>query len=546
MSLTVIDIERRKKWRIGLLYAVLLAVYISIALAVYAGLVILLFPFAFTRSDSLVFSWSHIGVIIAGTIAISALHFWFSASTVIRSLVRTLGAVPPDPEDGIHRRFLNVMDEVRIMAGRRKMTCLVIPSLSMNALAASDLKGEAVIAITEGLLSRLSRPQLEAVVAHEAYHVLSGDCVESTLATSLFGMYASFFERLESWAEEDSRPNFHPAFLSLKVLLGLSNLLAMIISREREYRADAAAVRMTRNPVAMAEALDIVSRNWTGSGMISNGLEMLCIASPEPDASDDSDSWAAGLLSTHPPMRKRIRMILKYAHSTIDAFEMKQKEKAIRSARGVLTAGGVTYFALDSKQRWQGPFSVAELCALSWINPRTWISGGESQHLSHASEIEAVSTALSMRIANTSPSYVCPDCRQALWKIDYENTQVYECSTCGGTLVDSDKIPRIIARREKDCSERVKALATAVVRDNQRAMTIRHLKNKGKRQMTGHTCSKCRNTMFRTFYSGAYLIEIDRCGICGLTWFDADELEMLQCLIENKITGTIGTGTETS
>jgi Zn-finger nucleic acid-binding protein len=41
--------------------------------------------------------------------------------------------------------------------------------------------------------------------------------------------------------------------------------------------------------------------------------------------------------------------------------------------------------------------------------------------------------------------------------------------------------------------------------------------------------------MFRTFYSYAYLLEIDRCGICGVTWFDPDELEMLQCIIENRI-----------
>ena len=42
--------------------------------------------------------------------------------------------------------------------------------------------------------------------------------------------------------------------------------------------------------------------------------------------------------------------------------------------------------------------------------------------------------------------------------------------------------------------------------------------------------------MMRRFYSLAYLIEIDRCTYCGLTWFDKDELEMLQCVIENKMT----------
>jgi Zn-dependent protease with chaperone function len=87
--------------------------------------------------------------------------------------------------------LINIMEEIHVVTGnRRKMQCFVIPSLSMNALAAADLRGEAAIGITEGLLSRLTRPQLEAVIAHEAHHVLSGDCLE-TDATSIFGTYAA-------------------------------------------------------------------------------------------------------------------------------------------------------------------------------------------------------------------------------------------------------------------------------------------------------------------------------------------------------------------
>ncbi len=46
--------------------------------------------------------------------------------------------------------------------------------------------------------------------------------------------------------------------------------------------------------------------------------------------------------------------------------------------------------------------------------------------------------------------------------------------------------------------------------------------------------------MLRCFYSSAHLIEIDRCLLCGYTWFDQDELEMLQCLIQNRIVPEIG------
>lgn len=131
--------------------------------------------------------------------------------------------------------------------------------------------------------------------------------------------------------------------------------------------------------------------------------------------------------------------------------------------------------------------------------------------------------------------FTCPSCRHPLVTESYEKTRVYQCSFCRGILVENDKIPRIIARREKKCSDRIKALAKAVVTDNQRALVIKKLKGTDIKTKPLMICSKCKNPMFSAFYSLAYLIQIDRCGVCGVTWFDPDELEMLQCIIENKI-----------
>ena len=478
MPITFIDIERQKTARIAFFFVFLIVLYFLVSAVLYFGITFFLLPIAFAGRFSLGISLFHIGIIFSFSLLIAAIHFWFSSTNVVSSITRGLGALPPDPRDNIHKRLLNIMDEIRVASGNRKtMNCMVIPSLSMNALAADDLRGEAVIAITEGLLSRLSRDQLEAVIAHEAYHVLSGDCRETTLATSLFGMYIALLENMQSLAEDERQRGFEPSFLPLWILLKLSDLLRMFISREREYRADAASVRMTRNPLAMAEALHFLSRNWNGGGLISTGIEMLCIVNPEENALDESEGWWPDLMSTHPPIGKRIRQLLTMAHSSMQVLEQRMRE-------------------------------------------------GKNVNMAEA-------------VAGMASAYICPACMQPLQTMDYENTQVHQCRSCRGTLVENDKIPRIIARREQECTERVKALARAVVYDNQRAMSIRHMANTGKRSMAGFKCSKCNNVMFRTFYSGAYLIEIDRCSVCRLTWFDADELEMLQCLIENRITGTI-------
>lgn len=537
MPLTFIEIERRKTWRISTLFVFLIVLYFLMSFAIVQGF-LLIVPLPVSSFGFLLSSLSplSLSVIVIFSLLMAGLHFWMSASNAVRSAVRTLGAMEPDPEDGIHRRLINICQELSVFTGgRRKIRCLVVPTLSMNALAITDLKGDAVIAVSEGLLSRLNRSQLEAVVAHEAYHILSGDCLENSVAASLFGLHASFLEKMESLGDE-RYPGPHPAFLLFSVLLKLSALLNMFISREREYRADAASLRMTRNPLSMAEALHILSRNWTGTGLISSGLEMLCIVSPRTSELDESEGWWPDLFSTHPPMRKRISALLKLAKVSLSEFERTMEAKTVTPSDSQGEVG--RFYVLDPRRQWQGPFGLVELAALPWLAPLTWMAGGNGRAVERVSENGQVSAVLRERHASREEGshFSCPVCRVPLSLLPYEKTMVHRCRSCGGTLVENEKIPRIIARTEVECTDRVKALARATLRDHQRRLAVRRLRETEpvKRNLLG--CGKCGHPMMRTFYSLAYLIEIDRCGLCGVTWFDQDELEMLQCIIENRIT----------
>lgn len=477
----------------------------------------------------------YFGVIGLFAFTLSLVHFLVSGRTAVRTVIGQVGARDPDPEDGVHRQFMNVIDEIQIASGdRKRVRGMVIPTLSTNALAVTDLRGDAVIAITEGLLSRLTRPQMEAVVAHEAYHILSGDCLESSLATSLFGMYAAAFDRLQSGIAEE--PRAWPVAAVLWILVRLGTLLSMFISREREYRADAGAVRMTRNPLALAEALDIIADRWTGGGLISEGLEMLCISSPDENALDESEGWWADLMSTHPPIRKRIGILLRMAHVSSSVLSRREPEK--RSIQEVIPEQ--LYYALNPDNAWLGPFRIAELATFPWFSPRTWISTVPGGKAEKASELQALNGVFSERLsgpASGQSGMSCPSCRQRLVKESYEKTTIHRCMFCRGTLVDNDKIPRILARNREECTERITSLVRAVIADNQRSLAVRRLKNVERQKTPPTPCPGCGRPMFRTFYSYAYLLEIDRCGICKVTWFDADELEMLQCIIENRITG---------
>ena len=219
MPLTFIDIERQKTWRIAAFFLVLIAIYLAAILFITA-------PLGIIGRASPRF-W--LGAVLVSLVA-AGIHFWFSASEAVDSVRRTLDAQPPDPQDEVHRVFLNVIEEVHVVTGRKRtIQSAVIPSQSMNALAVADLRGNALIAITEGLLSRLSRPQVEAVVAHEAHHVLSGDCLETTIAASLFGTLSAALDRLNSLSDRRSSATAGAGLAWLLVKLGY--LLNLFISR---------------------------------------------------------------------------------------------------------------------------------------------------------------------------------------------------------------------------------------------------------------------------------------------------------------------------
>jgi heat shock protein HtpX len=523
MPLTFIDIEKQKNWRIWLFFLFLMIIYLVLT-ALFAATFL---PFTWYAAPRF---WVFAG---ATALLVAMTHFWFSAYDTVHTVVRSLDAQPPDPEDNVHKMLMNVMREIHVVTGnQRKIQCVVVPSFSLNALSVADLKGEAVIGITEGLLSRLTRPQLEAVIAHEAHHVLSGDCLETTVAASLFGAYSSAMEKLTYTSR--GRTFASPSFFLTWSLLQLSYLLNMFISREREYRADAASVRMTRNPIALAETLRLLSRSWRGAGFIGSGFEMLCIVNPRATALDETEGFWADLLSTHPPLGKRIDILLKMARVSVSELDAK-------TAKTVSTnAATRRYYAMSPRQQWQGPFTSVELAALPWLSPLTWVTQGKDQPVERASKEPCINDIFLSRLSEQErplSNFPCPACRQPLLTESYEGAPLYQCRFCAGILVDSVKIPRIIARtgRERSCSERINSLAKAVVTEHQLRQPYRKTDDGGKSAVPLLACPKCGNPMSRGFYSQAHLIEVDRCGFCGITWFEHDELEMLQCLIENRI-----------
>ncbi|MFC1704532.1 M48 family metalloprotease [Candidatus Omnitrophota bacterium] len=475
---------------------------------------------------------------------IGVIHWTFSTYNLIQKLSFAVDAKPIDPQDTYHQYFKNIVDEVSVAVGGRKIEANVIPSSAMNAFALADFEGRAVIGVTEGLLSRLSRAQIEAVVGHEAGHIISGDCLTTTVACSLSELYRESFSKLSS-ALRGSRGRGSVYLFPVLMVLGIMNLLNKLlnsfISRQREYRADAIAVRLTRDPMSLAQALKIISNKWHGAGIKGENLESIFIVSPQFNALDDREGFGPDFFSTHPPMHRRISILLNIAHE--DEKTLEENIKNMNRASPVAQAE----FSAESKplenkrwfvfrdSKWQGPFDIAGLKALQGFLPTDWIKLEGQDGVRDAFKDEDIARIFEVKkgaAARDSHEHACPHCHTTLSEIMYEGAPVLKCQHCEGTFVGYDKISRILIRKDKAFSQELAKIATLVFKTQKPTYADHRRLDKTNRWIIG--CPKCHKKMRRQYFVYSYPVEIDRCWKCNGVWFDKQELEILQYIFEHK------------
>jgi Zn-dependent protease with chaperone function/Zn-finger nucleic acid-binding protein len=513
---TIFEIEGEKRWRIWLLFALLVAmVSAAVWVACFIVTVGLYLSFPLVDTVSWVFTLKGIGLILGIALLGSALY-WFGAQIGARGrLLRAMHCKPLDPADRYHQRLANVVEEMSIATGSPHIECVTVETVGLNAFAFSDLHGGGVVGVTEGALARLSRQQLEAVVAHEFGHILSGSYVTVTVSCLLFGIYTALGEDLEAAAAASVGSMVGPFTVIALALRGwlwvlqlASSVTNAALSRERERQADVAAARYTRDPLSLAEALRIVGRHPGGAGYIPDGLGPLCIRDTEGHPPWLLGSWR----QTHPPIGERVDMLLALAHVSPDDFD-RQAEKAAET--------------FDKREHWAPP-------------PQ---AGGAGTQLVPAEAPAAAGTPASPMagaiafttgaVAVSAGAMTCPSCGAGLRPADYEGLRITVCASCGGRLLATDEVRRILARREVGFSDEQRRLADLVVADGDRLRRAARLA-RGRPGVELIPCPRCGKTMMRRHFSYQHAVEIDYCSICDLFWFEKDELEALQILSERQ------------
>jgi len=235
------------------------------------------------------------------------------------AVLRSAGALPVEAANQHHQQLLNVVDEMSIASGLPRPKVFVIPDQDPNAFATGKDPEHSSIAVTEGLLSMLNREELQGVVAHEMSHIRNYDIRLMTVIAALMGavLLLSDWARRSLWYGGRSRRRSKSSsqlggLLFVLWLVGLilapiiGQMMAMAVSRKREFLADASAAEMTRNPLGLAEALRKLERASEPTASIKRGAAHLCIVDPLGRKLNSKVGFTAELFGTHPPIEQRI------------------------------------------------------------------------------------------------------------------------------------------------------------------------------------------------------------------------------------------------
>jgi Zn-dependent protease with chaperone function len=265
-----------------------------------------------------------VNIIVFLIIGTAALLKFRSLASSGGAVAQMLGGqkVTHDSPDPLEKRLVNIVDEMSIASGLPVPEVYVLQGQDgINAFASGPTPERSAVAVTRGAIERLSRDELQGVVAHEFSHIIHGDVrLNIRLAAYIYGLLILVgvgnilleLSRGRSYSNS-SRKAFMPLLMMGIVIVGigtlgkvLSVLMSAAISRNREYLADATAVQLTRNAAGLAGALKKIGGYQFGSSIDSrdaDGVAHFFLA----DAKRLSlfDRFA----STHPPLMDRIKKL---------------------------------------------------------------------------------------------------------------------------------------------------------------------------------------------------------------------------------------------
>lgn len=225
------------------------------------------------------------------------------------------GARPADRNRDFN--FYTVTENLSLAAQMPMPKLYVIDDTAMNAFATGRDPQHAVVCATTGILAKLSRTELEGVIAHELSHVRNYDIRLMSIVTVLVGMIAllaDMFLRISARAGRGKKGGeaqliFLVAGLVLAILSPIAaKLIQLAISRRREFLADASGAALTKYPEGLAKALEKLAADHEPLEAANKATAHLYITNPLKNV-QGGVSLFANWFNTHPPIQERINAL---------------------------------------------------------------------------------------------------------------------------------------------------------------------------------------------------------------------------------------------
>src|SRR5688572_14369701 len=217
------------------------------------------------------------------------------------------------PRNAAESWLKNTVHRLAEGAGIRPPEVAIYDAPDVNAFATGPTRNNALVAVSTGLLSKLSEREVEAVLGHEISHVANGDMVTLTLLQGVLNTFVVFLSRIVGFVvdrvllrnERGTGPGFFLVSLLAQILLGiLASMIVMWFSRQREFRADAGGARLAGKE-KMIQALQSLARGAEPSHL-PPAMRAFGIAGGRHGV-------VARLFMSHPPIEERIRALERLA-----------------------------------------------------------------------------------------------------------------------------------------------------------------------------------------------------------------------------------------
>ncbi len=239
---------------------------------------------------------------------------FFSYQKIIEASVGARGLTRKEAPE-----LYNLLENLCVSRGLTMPQLNIVETDALNAFASGLTEKSYKVTVTRGLIERLDRDELEAVLAHELTHIMNKDVRLLIIAVIFVGVFSFFGElvfrnmfrsgiRVGGHTRSrngDSRGGGVLILIAIAMIV-IAYLLALVIrfslSQKREYLADAGAAELTRNPDAMISALKKISGNSRVDA--PNDVQQMMVENAQP---------FAGVFATHPPVEKRIEALVKFA-----------------------------------------------------------------------------------------------------------------------------------------------------------------------------------------------------------------------------------------